>query len=71
MFYLDKPLSYVAVLTYPSGKQLQIVLTIMNQILSEPNAQMVVQRFGDMIMTLAGCPDRPITTVIEMGKVDL
>ncbi|KAF7167699.1 hypothetical protein CNMCM6106_003127 [Aspergillus hiratsukae] len=71
MFHLPKPRSYVAVSTWPSDKHLQIVLTTSNQILSEPNAQKVVQRLGDMITTLGRCPDRPITTVIEMGKVDL
>ncbi|GIK06023.1 non-ribosomal peptide synthetase, partial [Aspergillus viridinutans] len=71
MFHLPKPPSYVAVSTYPFDQRLQIVLTTSNRILSEPNAQMVVQRLGDMITALACGPDRPIATVIEMGKVDL
>ncbi|KAF7173368.1 hypothetical protein CNMCM5623_005609 [Aspergillus felis] len=68
MFHLPKPSSYVAVSTYPFDQQLQIVLTTSNQILSEPNAQMVVQCLGDMITALACCPERHISTVIDICK---
>lgn len=65
MFHQYKPSSHVSISTFPSDHDLLIELGTSSQTLSEPNAQRVAQRLGEMIISIACCPQRPVSEQIS------